>query len=205
MRHIPESGWERVYRSNVHGARDGDLRTDCDLWQTARIGDSDAFRDLYLRHSGRIQAYALRRMRSIDDAEDVVLEVFMALWVRRATVECDSERGILPWLFTVAKHSAIAHSRKAIREPLLVGDTTDLLNSGLKAIATQTLHEELLGMIADLPRQDCVMATMAWVWGYTSAEIGEAMDIPSSTVRWHLGRLRRQVDREWRRDGGEQR
>ena len=166
------------------------------LWGEAQLGDDQAFRKIYLRHADRIFTYALRRLRSIEDSEDVVVETFTALWAQRGAVTCDPDRGLLPWLFTVAKRTAqkLAHQHR--RRPVSVGDLGHGVEENPQLQPGVEIYDELVDLIAVLPDEDRTLASLSWIWGYTSIEIGQIIDMPGSTVRWRLARLRKNLDRQ---------
>ena len=173
-------------------------RSDHDLWASARRGDHDAFREIYERHSSRVQNFALRRLRSIDDSEDVVLFAFTALWAQRERVQCDVERGLLPWLFTVARNHVadILVGRK--RLPVPVGDWVSLRDLEVGIPFSAEIQQELRFLMDSLPAEDRRLAHLVWISGYTAAEVARANGSPASTVRSRLHRIRAVLDRQWR-------
>ncbi len=61
-------------------------------------GDMD-FAALYEIHHARVLAYALRRTRTVADAEDAAAETFVVAWRKRASIPADP----LPWLYGIAR------------------------------------------------------------------------------------------------------
>jgi RNA polymerase sigma-70 factor (ECF subfamily) len=53
------------------------------LFEMIRGGDLEMFRVFFERHADRVYLYALGFMKRREDAEDVVQEVFAALWTKR--------------------------------------------------------------------------------------------------------------------------
>lgn len=69
-----------------------------------------AFDDLYARYVSAVFRYALKCVGRRDVAEDITSEVFLELHRQSARIEANR----LPaWLFTVAKHKAVDHWRRA--------------------------------------------------------------------------------------------
>jgi len=69
-------------------------------------GDARAFAELHGRYLVRIHDYFWARRASRGDAEDLVQEVFMHVFLRAATF--DPQRGrFCPWIFTIA-HNCLA-------------------------------------------------------------------------------------------------
>jgi RNA polymerase sigma-70 factor, ECF subfamily len=79
----------------------------------ARIGlrDAQAFETLYRRVAGRLMAVALRVMQDRAAAEDVLQEVFAALW-NRADHAAPGQHRTLAWLCVVTRNRAIDLLRK---------------------------------------------------------------------------------------------
>src|SRR5437764_6202409 len=75
------------------------------LAATAR-GDLESFRQLYLRHAGRVVAFAHRLCGDRALAEDVAQEVFTAVWTRAGTFQPD-RGGVAPWLYTLTRNKVV--------------------------------------------------------------------------------------------------
>ena len=79
-----------------------------DVALLARIVDRDerAVEELYARYSGPLYSLAYQVTGAERFAQDVVQEVFIALW--RDASRFDPARGaVAPWLFSLARHKAI--------------------------------------------------------------------------------------------------
>ena len=79
-----------------------------DLLLLARIaeGDLEAFQAFYDRYAGRVLAYVRQLSRHRDGAEDVVQEVFVAVWRRAASYRPD--RGDpMGWLYTITRNKQV--------------------------------------------------------------------------------------------------
>jgi RNA polymerase sigma-70 factor, ECF subfamily len=89
---------------------DPDETLDCDLLARISAGDFDAFHSFYQRHSGRALAFARKLVHDSpgrrDSADDIVQEVFLAVWRRAGTYRAD--RGdVLGWLYTLTRNKVI--------------------------------------------------------------------------------------------------
>src|SRR5258708_568702 len=73
-----------------------------DLSLLARVaeGDLEAFHTFYGRYAGRVLAYVRQLSRNREGAEDVVQEVFVAVW-RRAGRFPPARRRPPGWLYTI--------------------------------------------------------------------------------------------------------
>jgi RNA polymerase sigma factor (sigma-70 family) len=110
------------------------------------------FERIYEQHASAIAAYALRRTRSEQDAEEIVAETFLIAWRRSSELRGDP----LPWLYGVARRVHAGHVRKAGRAPLeLREDVAAPLDGSLE-------RAELLGALLRLPalERDALLLTV---------------------------------------------
>jgi len=92
-----------------------------------RDGDEDAFRQLVDRYTGRLKAYALRRLGpGSADAEDVLQETFLGLLTNIARL--DQVRSLEAYLFSILRHKLIDLSRRSPRAHGLI--SIPLANGG---------------------------------------------------------------------------
>jgi RNA polymerase sigma-70 factor (ECF subfamily) len=76
------------------------------LLRRLSAGDQQALGEFYDRYAGLVNALALRVLRDVADAEDVVQEVFVQVW--RQASRFDPSRGSPEaWLCTVARTRAL--------------------------------------------------------------------------------------------------
>jgi RNA polymerase sigma-70 factor (family 1) len=80
---------------------------DFEIVFTSRVkrGDVDAFREVYSRHWRNIYTIALSFLKSKQDAEDAVQEIFIRFWNKREYLSDDLS--YRPYLFKMAKNSLV--------------------------------------------------------------------------------------------------
>lgn len=175
---------------------------DVHAWSLVCAGNSHAFEDLYRAHVDALFVFCLRRLGVFQDAEDVVARTFEELWKQRHRVQCDEERGLRPWLYTVARRQCgRAHPAREF-----VTDVTDVLvGSGVDVVVEDVLNEHaqaaLLDAIERLNDQDRELAAYSFVEGLSSSQIAQRVGRPASTIRSRLGVIRSQLEIELRRAG----
>jgi RNA polymerase sigma factor (sigma-70 family) len=76
--------------------------------------DPEAFRDAYEQLSPMVGDY-LRRFVPRGEVEDIRQQVFLEVW--RSRSRYDAERGLEPWVLTIAKRRAIDYLRRQSRTP----------------------------------------------------------------------------------------
>ncbi|HET9959424.1 MAG TPA: sigma-70 family RNA polymerase sigma factor, partial [Polyangiaceae bacterium] len=88
-------------------------QTSCDegaLILKVAEGDVASYRELVKRHAARLVRFATRLLRDASEAEDVVQESFLRLWLR-ASEYSDKASGSA-WLYRIAHNLAVDRLRK---------------------------------------------------------------------------------------------
>lgn len=145
--------------------------------------DRDWLTRLYEEYSDDVFRYAVRRLATREDAEDVLVEVFTVAWRRRTVVPEQA----LPWLYRTAANT-IAH--------IIRGDTRrGRLQARLTAVTP--LHSEdpvpdpdLASALARLAPADAEILRL-WAWeGLEPTEIAEVLDTSPGAARTRLSRAK---------------
>lgn len=177
-----------------------------------RRGDPQALVSLLERYQHRLYRFLVRMVHEPATAEDL----FQMTWMRVAenARRFDPNRGIEPWLFSIARNLAIDYLRRArpesLDEPLPSGDSRAEMIAGNQASALEMLMgkqrtNRLISAIGELSPRYCEVITLRFEEEMKLEEIAETLDIPLSTVKT---RLRRALDAlrgklEHRLPGGE--
>ncbi len=152
---------------------------------------SDRWSEELFRHYGRyVAAYAQRRVGS-DLVDDVVSEVFLVAWRRRAEVPADA----LPWLYGTARHVIGTRYRSGDRWQNLVhrlaavpseppAETADV-------VAERTRFLSALGELSDDDRE--LLLLLAWE-GLDTNEIASAAGISPGSAAVRIHRARRRLE-----------
>lgn len=149
------------------------------------MDDHSWFEELYRAHADRVHAYARRRSDHAT-ADEVVAEVFLAVWRRPASVPADP----LPWLLGIARRTLANQRRSAQRRAAL---SARLERDAPVPAATESSDDELLHAIATLPRRDReVLLLIAWE-GLSHAEVATVLGIARPAVAARLHRARRRL------------
>jgi len=115
------------------------------LLENARNGREAAFMALYQRYRTPVYRFAWRLTRSVETAEDVTQECFIALL---SGARFDARQGTLRgYLFGVARHIAFRRMRIDGREALEAGDAPEAADPG--GVLDSLLREERAQAVAD--------------------------------------------------------
>ncbi|MHC1563267.1 RNA polymerase sigma factor [Actinomycetospora sp. C-140] len=170
----------------------GEASADAALLEHLARADATALDALYARY-GR-PAYSLARRICADDgmAEDVVQEVFLALW--RDPQRFDAGRGtVASWLMTLVHHKAVdAVRREATRrrhhpttaEPDegLAGRTAADPSAARQALGA-VLGEQVRSALRRLPTEQRTALGLAYYGGYSQREVASLTGVPIGTVK----------------------
>lgn len=86
--------------------------SDLQLVNLLKEEDENAFAEIYARHADRLTGFASSKLYSLDDARDVIHDVFVKLWVQRKQLHID--RNLEAYLFTLIRYRIIDKIRKNI-------------------------------------------------------------------------------------------
>ena len=168
--------------------------TDAGLVSSARGGSREAFATLIERHEKRVFRLLRMRTNSVEDAEDLLQEVFLRSWTRLH--QFDIRRPFSPWLYTLAARLAVSRGRER-RLAAATGRELDELTceSNPAEIAdrqeqSRNLWDLALAVLGPDPR------TVLWLFyaeGLSSLQIGEILGKSEDAVRAMLFRARNRL------------
>lgn len=93
------------------------------IQSTQQAGDQPLATALYQRHAHAVFLYLRRQLSSREDAEDLLLEVFLCAVEKKTPLEL-SEQQQRAWLLRVARYKLIDHHRQNARRPRVSLDDT---------------------------------------------------------------------------------
>jgi RNA polymerase sigma-70 factor (ECF subfamily) len=106
----------------VLGIDDLELSRDRSLVERVRLGDEEAFSELYRLHYDRLYRYCLYRLGEDHEAQDVVQEAFTRAWLNAPRIQADLK--FYPWLRTIAGNLCTDVGRRRARvQPAPTVDT----------------------------------------------------------------------------------
>jgi RNA polymerase sigma-70 factor (ECF subfamily) len=163
--------------------------------QAVGVWNADELVELYDRHARALHQYlAVRAGRQV--ADDLVSEVFLTAWERRADFD-PARAGAKAWLYGIAANMLRHHVRsegRRIRALALdhsrreVGDRFD--DRIAAVIDAEVLVGDLAETLAGLrPEERDVLLLVAWA-DLTPAEVAAVTSTPVATVRTRLFRAR---------------
>jgi RNA polymerase sigma-70 factor (ECF subfamily) len=172
--------------------------------------DDAAFAELYQRHVHTLLSFIRRYVTTREDAEDVLLEVFLAAMERKALVDL-SEGEQLAWLRRVAHNKCIDVHRRAQRRPAVSLDSAlEMLyedeEQAPEQIALRTEEHALLrGLLLHLPEQQQAVLRLRFAHDLRSPEIARRLNKSEGSVRMLLSRALNHLREIYERETKERR
>ncbi len=162
---------------------------DQELIERLRRGDKSAFREIYARYSQVVFNLAFRMLRSREEAEEVVQEIFLQVWNKADTY--DSERGaISTWIVNIARSRSIDKLRTlGYRE-----QTTELIEERVnsKSDLSRIIEEReesrkvIREALDSLPENQRIAIEMVFFEGLTHIEAAEKLNEPVGTIKTRI-------------------
>ncbi|MCH6229799.1 sigma-70 family RNA polymerase sigma factor [Microbacterium sp. CFH 31415] len=174
------------------------MTTDADIIRLSLERPAE-FAEIFVRHAKPVGAFAARRV-GVAAAQDVLSETFLIAFRRRDSFDT-AWASARPWLLGIASRVAGKHRRdeaaqwrafaaESSSRALSSDDAVEAAGERLDAAAST---RSLAPLIAGLARRDRD-TLLLYAWGDLSYEqIGQALGVPTGTVRSRLNRVRRKL------------
>jgi RNA polymerase sigma-70 factor (ECF subfamily) len=152
-------------------------------------GRAGAFDALYQQYKQPVFANIQKMVKDPEAAEDLLQEVFAALWENRKAIS--QERGAGGWLFVVSYNKAATYLKKKLREAALLDAETDPANLTMAdELADEELYNSQLALIeeavAQLPARKQLVFRLSRFEGKSAEEVAAATGISVASVRDYL-------------------
>jgi RNA polymerase sigma-70 factor, ECF subfamily len=168
--------------------------------------EQTALAQLYDRYARVLYAFAYKILESVEEAEEVVLDVFCQVW--RTAESYNASRGrVDSWLFMLTRSRALDKLRVLTRIKSNQTISIDAIPIQPKAIAIepheeaiiQERRERVLAALCRLPDQQRQVLELTYYQGLTHVEIAAQLGKPIGTIktriRLGLVKLHKYLDR----------
>ncbi|GAA4799317.1 RNA polymerase sigma-70 factor [Olivibacter ginsenosidimutans] len=166
------------------------LLTDQELFcLLADHDDHKAFTTIYDRYWKKLFLVAAKRLDCLEDAEEVVQDIFVSLWNRRQKIQLQTT--LSNYLAVSIKYKIINtfskyHNQQQYIDALLQTSTVD--NSTQEWLAFEELQEQLAKTIHDLPEKCRLVYQLSRDHGFSQKQIAQELQIAEKTVEAHLNK-----------------
>ena len=156
------------------------------LVKSLKDGSILAFNTLFNHYGNRLYQFSLRYLKSEEEAEELVQEVFTRVWERRS--ELKAELSFSSYLFTIAFNVIRKYfRRKAHFSDYLNNKVKDDLNlDTVNRVNHDSLKKYLDNLVTLLPRRRKEIFIKSRYEGFTIREIAHEMKISKKTVENQL-------------------
>ena len=151
-------------------------------------GSKEAFDEIYRLYAGRLLAYCVQYTRCREDAEEIVQDVFVALWNSRRDIR--QEETLRSLLFTISKYRVINAYRSTLNSPVYE-DYVDYQNDlSVSEDCHPMEYEQYVRIVKDtirrLPSTQQRVITLSRFSQLSNKEIAERLSLSEQTVKNQL-------------------
>ena len=178
--------------------------SDQDLIQRVQAHDADAFELLFRRYFPRVSRQVMQLLGNPAETEEVVQEVFLALYEKAQTFR--GEAAFSTWLYRLTANAALSRLRRRQRHrevvmeeylPQFRDDGHHLARPVVdwsSTVETQLSNAQLCALlqeaIAELAPLDKAVVVLSDIEEMSNKEIAETLDLTVSAVKARLHRAR---------------
>ncbi len=152
--------------------------------------DKKAFECLFFDYYDYLYRFAYRYLRHKEEAEELVSDIFLTLWRKRASLL--SIQNLKVYLHVMVKHQAINYIKKHRKISFLSindipVDFTDQAETPEARLLTKELIKEIEAAIDELPARCKVVFQLVRIDGLRYREVAEILNISVKTVENQVG------------------
>lgn len=163
------------------------------LWLIAQ-GDRRAMHMLFARYRARVYRYALRITKDDAVAQDLVSEVFLAVWRRSARFEGRSQ--VCTWLLAIAGNLAAGALKRRRHESLdqTLADSVPDLADDPEAVTGKLQEKSILAAcVRKLSPAHREIIDLIYYHDKSVTEVAEIIGVPPSTVKTRMFYARNEI------------
>jgi RNA polymerase sigma-70 factor (ECF subfamily) len=151
-------------------------------------GDASAFETIFELYKKRVFGVAFKMLKSETEAEEIVQDVFLSIWVGKANLSHINDPEA--YLFTITYNTIYARLKKASRNQeilnTIINHLAQIQNTTDETIAAHETGKLINEAIQQLPPQQRAIYELSKQEGLSYTEIAERMHLSRNTVRNHL-------------------
>ncbi|TWF40768.1 RNA polymerase sigma-70 factor (ECF subfamily) [Chitinophaga polysaccharea] len=156
-------------------------------------GEDRAFASVFHHYRHRIYAIAFRLLGSASQAEDVVQDIFLKMWLKRGELHEISH--FKAYLFTVTRNHIFTSLKLMARQQLAASELSATAVNEIKdaAIIHKEYEQILQRAIAQLSPQQELIYKLSKEEGLKRNEIADRLQLSPETIKVHLANAMRSI------------
>jgi RNA polymerase sigma-70 factor (family 1) len=171
---------------------------DVELMREIKAGNMFAFDILYKKYSRKVYNFGYSILKSTEETENLIQDVFLNFWEDRLNIEKDSS--IKSYIFTLTYNSAISVMRKKASESRYFEYLKTLQEAREEPVNLELEYNELstrLDMIIKaLPQRQKEIYLMHKIEELTYNQIAKRLNISVNTIENHMSRALKTIRRK---------
>ncbi len=162
--------------------------SDSELLALLVQGHDEVFTEIFDRYWKPMLSVAANKTGDLDEAEEIVQDIFVSLWKRRNVLEITS--GLQNYLamsvkYQVLKVLSARNKRLTLEEQNMTGREPAVF-SGHDALEFEQLQAQLAELVSSLPQKCRLVYQLSREAGYSHKQIAAEMAISEKTVEAHI-------------------
>jgi len=160
------------------------------LVKALKNGDRVAFEKIFRIYHKQLYSFCYSFLNQKEDAENITQDVFVKLWIKRASLDC--EKSFSGFLFTMTKNMVLNHIRNTIHQQIFVNQ---LLNNDLedyyqtdKQVSLNEVKRTLNNLISQLPPKRKEIFLFSREKGLSHKEISKRLGVSVHTVESQMSK-----------------
>lgn len=166
------------------------ILSDNDLVLLMRINSNQAFTQLYNRYWKKMFTTAANKLHNLEEAEDIVQQIFISLWDRREVLEIKTS--LDSYLAVAVKYRVLKHLNLRFRLKNFSDVAVEATIAELSDDSTQEwlefneVNQRVQYLIEALPEKSRLVFEMSRIEGISHKEIASSLKLSEKTVEWHI-------------------
>lgn len=163
-------------------------RTDTDLITLLTQDDEAAFSELYIRYKDKLCYFCISLLKSREEANDIVQEIFIRIWESRYFINPDLS--FSSFLYTMARNRILNYFRDADIDAKVKSILATRKVVEEEGVDSQMIYTEYQNILQDainlLSPQRQKIFTMSRIENMSHKEIAAQLNISVNTVQEHI-------------------
>ncbi|WP_400261347.1 RNA polymerase sigma-70 factor [Sphingobacterium sp. SG20118] len=166
--------------------------SDEELILMLKAGSNPAFTELYDRYWKKLFTAAANKVYNLEEAEDIVQQIFISIWNRREELEIHTS--LSSYLSVAVKYRVLKYLNASFKYQHISDIVADSVLSELSDdstqqwLAFQEVNQRLQLLVEGLPERCRLVYEMSRIEGRSHKEIAATLDLSEKTIEWYITR-----------------